>query len=90
MKMGIERVLRENFMNLGEVLSVSPTAVQGPTLSHDTVISALTQVQPAVRAMGGAVEVLEVDSTVGKVRVSFKGPAKLKAGIALVLRMCLR
>jgi Fe-S cluster biogenesis protein NfuA len=84
MKMGIERVLKENFPNLGPVLQVEPTAKTGLTI--EDVEKALEKVLPAIKAMGGLVEVGAVESETGVVTLRYKGPARLKVGIQLVMK----
>ena len=86
MKMGIERVLRENFPSLNEVISVTSAVPAGEQLTLEAVQDALKPILPAVKAMGGAVEVVAVDGTVGVVRVKYQGPSKLKQGVELVLK----
>ena len=82
MKMGIERVLKENFPNLGPVLQVIPIA----ELTASEVEKSLEKILPAIKAMGGSVSVRNVDSETGEVTLSFKGPARLKVGIQLVVK----
>ena len=90
MKMGIERVLKENFSNLGDVLAVDdPTAEnddQNLTPDMESVRAALEKVLPAVTGMGGAIEDVVVDADNGSVTMKYKGPAKLKQGIEIVLK----
>ncbi len=85
MKMGIERVLKENFANLGEIVAISPPAKAKTELTMDAVMQALAPVLPAVKAMGGAVEVDSVDQDKGSVVIRYSGPTKLKQGVELVL-----
>jgi len=85
MKMGIERVLKENFANLGEIIAISPPDKAKTALTVDSVMQALAPVLPAVKAMGGAVEVDSVDQEKGAVIIRYRGPAKLKQGVELVL-----
>eukprot|EP01041_Mallomonas_annulata_P004423 gene4423-8807_t len=89
MKMGIERVLKENFANLGSVISVDPAVTEKKEeekLTIEMVQSSLERVLPAVKAMGGAVEVIAVDDNTGLVKLAYKGPAKLKQGVELVVK----
>lgn len=85
MKMGIERVLRENFPDLKEVLAVSD-APEAPVLSREAVEKALAKISAAIKALKGSAEVKEVDAAAGRVTVLFRGPAKLKQGVELVIR----
>lgn len=85
MKMGIERVLRENFVNLGEILAVNPPEPVSE-LTTEKILEALNPVMPAIKAMGGQVEVLEVDSINAVVKLKYKGPVKLRQGVELILK----
>mmetsp|Transcript_1726 Transcript_1726/g.3189 ORF Transcript_1726/g.3189 Transcript_1726/m.3189 type:complete len:472 (-) Transcript_1726:30-1445(-) len=80
MKMGIERVLKENFKGLGEVISVPDpdSADLGPTM--ETVGAAVDALKPAITAMGGVVEVRSV-SELGVVNMLFRGPNKVRYGL---------
>jgi len=87
MKMGIERVLRENFAGLGAVIAVSSedeTEESEKELTEAMVQQSLARVLPAVKAMGGRVEVVSVTSKT--VTLRYEGPVKLKQGVELVLK----
>ena len=84
MKMGIERVLKENFSNLGPVISVDPQSMN--LLTVEMVQESLSKIMPAIKGMGGLVEVRSTDTATGTVLLSYKGPAKLRQGIELVLK----
>jgi len=88
MKMGIERVLKENFGDLGEVTAVDPSdATAGDTVSvltPDLVMESLEQLMPAILGLGGAIEVDTVSG--GCVTLRYRGPAKVKLGIELALK----
>lgn len=84
MQMGIERVLKENFIGLGEVIQVEPEKEElGPL--EERVQTELGRVGPAIAAMGGKFEVETVDVDVGQVVLKFKGPNKLQQGLELAL-----
>jgi Fe-S cluster biogenesis protein NfuA len=85
MKMGIERVLKENFPDLKEVLSVTEAA-EVSSLSKEAVDSALVKISAAIKALKGSIEVASVDASAGRVTIRFKGPAKLKQGVELVIK----
>lgn len=84
MKMGIERVLREKFENLGEVLEISQ--LEPTELTEHAVQSAMNRLLGAVTSMGGTVKLMNVDPANGKVIVSFNGPEKVRQGVKLALR----
>lgn len=99
MKMGIERVLKENFVNLGPVESVpleelSAELLQAiadgamkPSLTMEKVADAMDQIMKAIKGLGGKVEVLSVnEAQLGEVRLKFEGPPRLKKGLELVLK----
>ena len=82
MRMGIERVLRENFTDLGAVEAVNPPIGIDMTLVEDT----LSKVLPAISGMGGRVEIKSLDNDEGKVILGYDGPLRLRKGIELVLK----
>ena len=95
MQMGIERVLRENFDDLGEVINVENsgpltsmnTAVEPPKeeLTLEAVQTEINRIGPAISAMGGTVEIKNIDP-IGVVEIQFRGPNKLQQGLELALR----
>ncbi len=87
MKMGIERVLKENFYGLGEIKAVDNNSIiETSNLTEEMVTSALDKILPAVKGMGGSVDINSVDATRGIITITYKGPSKLKKGIELVLK----
>jgi len=85
MQMGIERVLKENFSNLGQVIQVNDGGVEKPSeLTMDMVMIEINRIGPAISAMGGNYELVHVDP-IGVVEVKFKGPNKLQQGLELAL-----
>ena len=85
MKMGIERVLRENFMNLGEVIS-APSAETNNELSISKVEEAIQKVLPAIKSLGGVVKIQRVDDNTKTVYLSYKGPEKLIQGLTIIIK----
>lgn len=87
MSMGIERVLKENFPDLGEVIEVEdPNAEPEPTeLTWNAVEEEVNRIKPAIIAMGGAVEIRKVEPT-GQVELEFRGGEKLKQGLELAVK----
>ena len=85
MKMGIERVLNENFAELGEVVAVDPGPEAGASeLSPDVVDAALEQIMPAIIGLGGKIEVISAEGD--EVMLKYEGPPKIKFGIELALK----
>jgi len=84
MKMGIERVLKENFSNLGPIVAVDPQSSQ--LLTVEMVEESLSKILPAIKGLGGTVEVRSADKSTGTVVLGYKGPPKLRQGIELVLK----
>mmetsp|Transcript_18801 Transcript_18801/g.24659 ORF Transcript_18801/g.24659 Transcript_18801/m.24659 type:complete len:345 (+) Transcript_18801:1-1035(+) len=88
MQMGIERVLKENFPDLGEVIQVEDpaTAAAQPTeLEWQAVEDELSRIRPAITAMGGVIQIVSVDP-IGVVELKFQGPNKLRQGIELAVK----
>jgi len=92
MQMGIERILKENFEDLGEVAQIEPDAVGGGDgggepegLTMEAVMREVNRIGPAITAMGGNVEILSVDP-LGVVEVQFRGANKVQQGLELALR----
>lgn len=89
MKMGIERVLRENFDNLGSISAMNLTeedTSSEPLINTELIESTLQNILPAIQGMGGSVIVKSVDAANGDVTVVYKGPARLRKGVELVLK----
>lgn len=87
MKMGIERVLKENFVDLGEVIQVENGITDSgdpKSLSFQAVQKEIDRMKPAIIAMGGVVNIVDVDP-IGVVKLSFRGANKIKEGLELVL-----
>lgn len=89
MKMGIERVLKENFPNLNEVLQVEnadETNGEIPTeLTMGAVREEVNRLKPAVSAMGGVLEIVGVDPEFGVVELTFRGSNKVRHGVELAV-----
>lgn len=85
MKMGVERVLKENFPNLGVISAITPL-IEVPALTIDAVNETLAKILPAVKGMGGTLSIENVDSNTGTVYIQFAGPERLKKGLEMVLR----
>jgi Fe-S cluster biogenesis protein NfuA len=95
MSMGIERVLKENFDNLGEVLQVEDEVTDGGDaggdgsdaegLTEDAIIAELKRIGPAITAMGGTVEIVSVDP-IGVVELRYRGSTKIQQGLELAIR----
>lgn len=85
MKMGIERVLKENFPDLGEVLQVETESDENPTeLTLEAVQKEVNRLSPALTAMGGVVRIVSVDP-LGVVQIEFRGSNKIRHGLELAL-----
>jgi len=84
MQMGIERVLKEKFENLGEVLRVEDDKPK--ELSFEMVAAEVNRISPAIMAMGGTVEIVSVDGTSGIVEIKFSGASKVRQGLELAIR----
>ena len=86
MQMGIERVLKEKFENLGEVLRVEEVDSKPKELSFEMVAVEVNRISPAIIAMGGSVEIVSVDGESGIVVLKFRGAQKVRLGLELAIR----
>jgi len=85
MQMGIERVLRENFADLKEVLQVEDDPESKPTeLTLQAVQDEVNRLKPAIIAMGGVVELISVDP-IGVVELKYRGANKVRQGLELAI-----
>jgi Fe-S cluster biogenesis protein NfuA len=87
MQMGIERVLKENFPDLGDVVQVGePSLTSEPTeLTWEAIEAELNRIKPAIIAMGGVVSIKSVDP-IGVVELEFRGGNKVKQGLELAIQ----
>lgn len=89
MQMGIERILNEKFENMGEVIQVEGPSLadvaEANELTMEVVMKEVNRIKPAITAMGGTVEILDVDP-IGVVHVKFRGANKVQQGLELALR----
>jgi Fe-S cluster biogenesis protein NfuA len=86
MKMGIERVLKENFPDMNEVKQVEDEDNANPTeLTLEAVEDGVNRVKPAIIAMGGVVRIIGVDSASGEVVLEFRGANKVRGGLELAI-----
>jgi Fe-S cluster biogenesis protein NfuA len=87
MQMGIERVLKENFENLGEVLQVNDDGDGAPKeLSFEMVAVEVNRINPAIIAMGASVEIVSVDGETGIVELKYSGAKKVRQGLELAIQ----
>lgn len=87
MKEGLERVLKENFTNLGSVVQVQDIENgKDPTSGSERglVEAELYRISNAITAMGGVVELLDVDP-IGVVELRFRGPNKIQKAVELAI-----
>mmetsp|Transcript_6326 Transcript_6326/g.9600 ORF Transcript_6326/g.9600 Transcript_6326/m.9600 type:complete len:108 (+) Transcript_6326:3097-3420(+) len=95
MSMGIQRVLKENFDDLGEVIQVEDDdngndntdggSNDSKTLTMEAVMAELNRIGPAISAMGGNVEIVSVDP-IGVVELRYRGSTKIQQGLELAIR----
>ena len=84
MQMGIERVLKENFAGLGEVLQVEDEEDTPKELTYQVVEKEVNRIKPAIIAMDGLVDILEVDA-IGTIKLRFRGANKVRQGLEMAL-----
>ena len=94
MKMGVERVLREKFTQLGSVEAVSdaPLSVDetGTPLTERAALERkleekLSEILPAIRGLGASASIGGV-SEEGVVKLVYQGPEKVKMGVVYALK----
>lgn len=86
MQMGVERVLRENFSNINQVLRVDDDALKPKELTWEAVELEANRLGAAIGAMGGVMKLLDCDASTGVVKILFKGPKRVQQGLDLALR----
>eukprot|EP00980_Cylindrotheca_fusiformis_P011646 scaffold2751_cov131-Cylindrotheca_fusiformis.AAC.13 len=84
MKMGIERVLKENFADLGEIIQVEDEEDKPTELTYQVVENEVNRIKPAIVAMGGVVRIINVDP-IGVVELEFRGANKVRQGLELAI-----
>lgn len=90
--MGIERLLNEKFANLGQVLQVqdgddeaSSPAGGATELTWAAVQNEVNRIKPAITALGGIVEIVNVDP-IGVVELKFRGSNRIRQGLEMAIR----
>jgi Fe-S cluster biogenesis protein NfuA len=85
MQMGIERVLKEKFDGLGEVVRVEAEGEGKPTeLTYAAVAAEVDRIKPAIIAMGGVVNIVSVDRS-GVVELRYRGAKKVRQGVEMAI-----
>lgn len=85
MQMGVERVLREKFPDLKEILQVEADPLSKPTeLTWKAVEDEVNRLKPAIIAMGGVCEIVKVEP-LGYVELKFRGANKVQQGLELAI-----
>lgn len=85
MKMGVERVLKENFPYITDVEAVS-TVVESSKITVDMISNVLGPVMPSISGLGGKISVISIEQETGTVTLKFEGPVRLKKGLELILK----
>lgn len=86
MQMGVERVLRENFSDINQVLRVDDDSLKPKELTWEAVEQEVKRLSSAIVAMGGVMKLLDADASTGVVKILFKGPKRVQQGLELALR----
>ena len=87
MKMGVEKVLKEHFVNLASITAVDANIALSPTLNLLRIVNdSLKKIIPAVETLGGVLVIEDVDAQSGSVFIRLTGPDKLKLGVERVLK----
>jgi NFU1 iron-sulfur cluster scaffold homolog, mitochondrial len=86
MKMGIERVLKEKFPDIREIVQVENVDESIPKeLTLGAVEDEINRLKPAIIAMGGVVRLVSIDSASGLVSMEFRGAQKVRQGLELAI-----
>lgn len=85
MKLGVEKVLRDHFLNLTEIIALNNNHSPA-VLSMVSVMKQLEGLIPAITALGGKIIVRDVNPEIGHVYIGFDGPFRLKKAIELILK----
>jgi NFU1 iron-sulfur cluster scaffold homolog, mitochondrial len=86
MQMGIERVLKEKFPDMNEILQVDDDEESKPKeLTWKAVEDEVNRLKPAIIAMGGVVRLLNTDAATGVVDIQFRGANKVQGGLELAI-----
>ena len=85
MKMGIERVLKENFSNIQSIVAVNQNPVK-KVLTVEMIEELLSKLLPTIQRLGGTISIPSVDAEGGIPKVQFTGPDRLKKGVDLILK----
>ena len=85
MRNGIEVRLRERFEGLGEVVNMTGDDMNKKLTLEDVELK-LAEIEGAVKSLGGTVPtVVTVDDEYGIVKLSFRGPNKVKIGVEMAV-----
>ena len=87
MQMGIERILREKFPSLVEVIKIEDGDTAPKELSdYEAMVEVeIQRIRPAITAMGGNIQMISVDSETGMVMIQFRGSRKVQQGVELAI-----
>lgn len=87
MQMGIERILREKFPSLVEVIKVQENDTAPKELSdYEAMVEVeIQRIRPAITAMGGSIQVVSVNHETGIVLIQFRGSKKVQQGVELAI-----
>lgn len=86
MQMGIERVLKEKFPDLNEILQIEEDEKSKPKeLTWKAVEDEVNRLKPAIIAMGGVVRLLNTNAETGIVDLQFRGSNKVQQGLELAI-----
>lgn len=84
MKLGIERVLRQRFPYIGEIVAQSDGSTVEKIPLKERCELVLEEIKPAIVGLGGSIAVNRVENN--QVFLSYQGPDKIKYGIELALK----
>ena len=87
MQMGIERILREKFPSMVEVIKVEENDTTPKELSdYEAMVEVeIQRIRPAITAMGGNIQLVSVNNVTGIVLMEFRGSKKVQQGVELAI-----
>eukprot|EP00934_Nitzschia_sp_Nitz4_P006036 Nitzschia sp. Nitz4//scaffold20_size174350//94011//95219//NITZ4_002107-RA/size174350-processed-gene-0.314-mRNA-1//-1//CDS//3329541824//6026//frame0 len=83
MQLGVNRVLRDSFETLGQIVQVDDK--ESELVPFDKVAAELIRISPAITAMGGKMEIVSVDGNSGVVELKYEGPNSVRESLQLAI-----
>jgi len=84
MKLGIERILRQRFPNIGEITAQSDVSSNTRTPLKERCEKVIEEIKPAIVGLGGSISINLVEDN--RVFILYQGPDKIKSGVEMALK----